>query len=77
MQKRGDASVAGDSLDSLRQKYNDLQTEFQAEIEKLAAALRPEALGLESLPLGPRKRISPWRKSSWHGCRISPAQTGN
>ena len=46
-QQRGDVSQAASSLDSLRQKYDDLQAKFQSEIESMAAALRPEALVLE------------------------------
>jgi hypothetical protein len=45
----------GESLDDLRQQHFDLETQFRAEIEKLAAALRPESLGLEPLPLRPKK----------------------
>ena len=48
-------SQAAASLDSLRQKYDDLQAKFQREIESMAAALRPEALVLEPLPIRPRK----------------------
>ena len=39
----------------MRQKYDELQAKFQSEIESMAAALRPEALVLEPLPLRPRK----------------------
>ncbi len=55
LQKRGGVSQAADSLDGLREKYTKLQTEFQDEIELLDAALRPEALKLESAPVRPRK----------------------
>jgi hypothetical protein len=54
-QQRGDASQAASSLDALRQKHDDLQARFQEEIELMAAALRPEALVLEPLPIRPRK----------------------
>jgi hypothetical protein len=54
-QQRGDVSQAATSLDSLRQKYDDLQAKFQGDIESVADALRPEALALEPLPLRPRK----------------------
>ena len=47
-QQRGDVSQAGDSLEVLQQKYADLQAKFQAKIEELDAALRPEALELEA-----------------------------
>ena len=54
-QQRGDVSQAASSLDSLRQKYDELHAKFQSDIESMAAALRPEALVLEPLPLRPRK----------------------
>ena len=54
-QQRGDVSQAASSLDSLRQKHDELQTKFQGDIESMAAALRPEALVLEPLPLRPKK----------------------
>ena len=54
-QQRGDVSQAASSLDALRQKHDDLQAKFQAEIESMAAALRPEALVLEPLPIRPKE----------------------
>jgi hypothetical protein len=54
-QQRGDVSQVAASLDSLRQKHDDLQAKFQQEIETMATALRPEALVLEPLPIRPRK----------------------
>jgi hypothetical protein len=54
-QQRGDASQAAGSLETLRQKYDDLQAKFQKEIELLDSALRPEALVLEPSPLRPKK----------------------
>jgi hypothetical protein len=54
-QQRGDASQAAGSLESLQQKYDELQTDFQKEVESLDAALRPETLVLESSQLRPRK----------------------
>ena len=54
-QKSDDVSQAASSLDALRQKHDNLQVKFQAEIESMAAALRPEALALEPLPIRPRK----------------------
>jgi hypothetical protein len=53
--QREGASQAAESLESLREKYSDLQDRFQREIEKLDAALRPEALVLEFAPLRPKK----------------------
>ena len=54
-QQRDGASQAAESLESLRQKYTDLQAKFQLEIEKVDAALRPEALVFEPSPIRPRK----------------------
>jgi len=54
-QQRDGAGEAAGSLESLRQKYTELQAKFQAEIEKLDAALRHEALVLESSPIRPKK----------------------
>jgi hypothetical protein len=42
-------------LDTLHQKYTELELEFRAEVEELVAALRPEAVALESVPLRPKK----------------------
>src|SRR5262249_44012850 len=39
MQQRGDASQAGESLDSLQRKYTELQARFQEEVDELEAAL--------------------------------------
>jgi hypothetical protein len=55
VQQRDGASQAVGSLEALQRKYNDLQAKFQDEIEVLDAALRPEALVFESLPLRPKK----------------------
>jgi len=55
VQQHGDVSHAGDSLEVSQQKYAKLQTEFQAKIEAIHAALRPEALGLEPFSLRPKK----------------------
>ena len=54
-QQREGASQAAGSLESLRQKYTDLQAKFQREIEKVDAALRPESLIFESSSIRPRK----------------------
>ena len=54
-QQRGDVSQVAASLDSLRQKHDDLQAKFQQEIETMAATLRPEALVFELLPIRPKK----------------------
>ena len=55
MQQRGDVSQAGESVEALQRKHADLQAEFQAKIEEIHAALRPEALELEPLSLRPKK----------------------
>jgi len=54
-QQRGDIDQAAGSLESLQRKYDDLRAKFQHEIELLDAALRPEALVFEPLPLRPKK----------------------
>jgi hypothetical protein len=53
--QRGDASQAAATVDSLRKEHDDLFAEFQDKIESMAAALRPEALVLEALPIRPKK----------------------
>jgi hypothetical protein len=55
VQQHGDVSQAGESVEALRQKYADLQAEFQSKIEEIHAALRPESLELEPLSLRPKK----------------------
>jgi hypothetical protein len=55
VQRRGGAGQAATSLESLRRKYTKLQGEFQREIEKLDAALRPESLVLEPSPIRPKR----------------------
>jgi hypothetical protein len=54
-QQRGGASQVAESLASWREKYTKLQAEFQSEIEKVDAALRPEALVFEPSSIRPRK----------------------
>ena len=51
----GDVSQAAAAVDSLRREHDDLFAEFQQKIESMAAALRPEALVLEAVPIRPRK----------------------
>jgi hypothetical protein len=55
LQKRGEASQAGESVEALQQQYTDLQAEFQSKIEEIHAALRPEVLELEPFSLRPKK----------------------
>ena len=54
-QERGDVGQAAGSLESLRQEFDKLQNNLEQEIQKLDAALRPEALVLESTPIRPKK----------------------
>ncbi len=54
-QQRGGASQAAGTLESLRQEYTELQSEFQEKIAKLDTALRPESLVFEPLPIRPKK----------------------
>ncbi len=54
-QQRGGASQAAGTLESLRQEYTELQSEFQGKIAKLDSALRPESLVFEPLPIRPKK----------------------
>jgi hypothetical protein len=39
----------------LRQKYLELEAKLQAEVDELEAALRPEIVELQPLPLRPKK----------------------
>jgi hypothetical protein len=54
-QQHGDVGQAGESLESLERKYAALDARFREEVGRLDAALRPEALALERLPIRPRK----------------------
>jgi hypothetical protein len=54
-QQRGGASQAAGTLESLRQEYTELQSEFQGKIAKLDSALRPESLVFEPLTIRPKK----------------------
>ena len=53
--QHGDVDQAGDSLEVLQRKYAGLEAKFREEVGQLDAALRPEALALERLPIRPRK----------------------
>jgi hypothetical protein len=55
VQQRDGVSQAAGSLESLRQKYAELQLKFREEIEQLEAALRPEALVFEQRSIRPKK----------------------
>jgi hypothetical protein len=54
-QQRDDAGQAAGSLEALRRKHDELQSNFQEEVQSLDAALRPEALILVPSPLRPKK----------------------
>jgi hypothetical protein len=54
-QQQSDVSQVLGEIDSLRRKHDDLFAEFQQKIESMSAALRPEALVLEAMPIRPRK----------------------
>ena len=53
--EHGDIDSAGVSLEVLQRKYAALDAKFREEVGQLDAALRPEALALERLPIRPRK----------------------
>ncbi|HZW33564.1 MAG TPA: hypothetical protein VFF52_22785, partial [Isosphaeraceae bacterium] len=55
VQERGDVGQAEKSLADAQKKQAKLEAEFQKEVNQLAAALRPEVLVLQPLPLRPRK----------------------
>ncbi len=55
VQQHGDVGPAGESLDVLRQKYEDLEAKFQEEVDQLDPILRVEAAKLEPMPIRPRK----------------------
>src|SRR5262249_10454418 len=54
-QQQSEVGQALGALDSLRRKHDELFAEFQEKIESMAAALRPEALVLDALPIRPKK----------------------
>jgi hypothetical protein len=54
-QQHGDVDSAGASLEVLEGKYAELAAKFREEVEQLEAALRPEALTLDRLPIRPKK----------------------
>ncbi len=54
-QQHGDVGQAGESLEVLRQKYDELEAKFQEEVDELDPILRAEVAELTTLPLRPRK----------------------
>jgi len=55
MQRRGSVGQAEELLEVSQRKHAELEAEFQAAVEALVAALRPEALELESVAVRPKK----------------------
>jgi hypothetical protein len=55
MQQRGDVGQAQADLDRALEEFTNLELELQAEVEKLEATRRPEALALEAIELTPKK----------------------
>ena len=53
--RHSEVDSAGASLEVLQRKYAALDAKFREEVGQLDAALRPEALALERLPIRPRK----------------------
>ena len=54
-QQHGDVGQAGESLEVLRQKYDELEAKFQEEVDELDPILRAEVAELTTLPLRPKK----------------------
>ena len=55
IQESGDTGSAQQNLDRALERFTDMEMQVQAEIEKLEATLRPEALVLEAIELAPKK----------------------
>jgi len=55
MQQSGDLGTAQSELDRALENFTNLEIEFQAEVERLEAMLRPDALALEAIKLTPKK----------------------
>jgi hypothetical protein len=55
MQQSGDLGTAQSELDRALENFTTLEIEFQAEVERLEAMLRPDALALEAIELTPKK----------------------
>jgi len=55
MQQSGDLGTAQSELDQALENFTNLEIEFQAEIERLEAMLRPDALMLQAIELTPKK----------------------
>ncbi|MGA7499981.1 MAG: hypothetical protein WBX00_24890 [Isosphaeraceae bacterium] len=55
MQQSGDLGTAQSELDRALENFTNLEIEFQADVERLEAMLRPNALALEAIELAPKK----------------------
>ena len=55
MQQSGDLGTAQSELDRALENFTNLEIEFQADVERLEAMLRPNALALEAIELTPKK----------------------
>ena len=55
MQQSGDLGTAQSELDRALENFTNLEIEFQAEVERIEAMLRPDALVLEAIELTPKK----------------------
>jgi len=55
MQQSGDFSTARSELDRALENFTNLELEFQAEVEKLEAMLRPDTLRLQAIEFTPKK----------------------
>jgi hypothetical protein len=71
-QQQSDVSQALAAIDSLRREHDDMFADFQQKIESMSAALRPEALVLEALPIPPRKTDITVEKVvlAWMPCQV-------
>jgi len=72
-QQQSDVSQALAAIDSLRREHDDMFADFQQKIESMSAALRPEALVLEALPIPPRKTDITVEKVvlAWMPCQVT------
>ena len=55
MQQSGDLGSAQAKLDQALENFTNLELEFQVEVERLEAMLRPDALTLQVIELTPKK----------------------
>ncbi len=55
MQQSGDLGIAQSELDRALENFTNKEIEFQAEVERLEAMLRPDALAMQAIELTPKK----------------------